>query len=77
MTYSNPTRRGFITTSLCSPFLVSAAAAQDRPNVIVIVLDDLGCHDLGYLGAADLKTPNDSSHLRTPEASGSRRVSLV
>jgi arylsulfatase A-like enzyme len=25
---------------------------------LVIVLDDLGCHDLGYLGAAGLKTPN-------------------
>lgn len=29
-----------------------------RPNVLVIVLDDLGCHDLGFLGATDLKTPN-------------------
>ncbi len=28
------------------------------PNILVIVPDDLGCHDLGYLGASDLKTPN-------------------
>ncbi len=28
------------------------------PNVIVILLDDLGCRDLGVYGAADLKTPN-------------------
>ncbi len=40
------------------------AAAQARPadspepNVIVILFDDLGVHDLGYLGASDLKTPN-------------------
>ena len=33
-------------------------AIADRPDVVVIVLDDLGCHDLGYLGADDLKTPN-------------------
>jgi arylsulfatase A-like enzyme len=27
----------------------------------VVVLDDLGCHDLGYLGASDLKTPHIDS----------------
>ena len=53
----NTTRRNFIAGSLLSP-LVSAAATPDRPNVLVVVLDDLGCHDLGYLGAADLKTPH-------------------
>lgn len=56
----NTTRRGFIAGSLASP-LLKAAAAPDRPNVLVIVLDDLGCHDLGYLGATDLKTPNIDS----------------
>jgi arylsulfatase A-like enzyme len=35
-----------------------ASAAAPRPNVLVVVLDDLGSHDLGYLGAADLKTPH-------------------
>src|ERR1043166_6790058 len=29
-----------------------------RPNVIIFLMDDLGCHDLGCLGASDLKTPN-------------------
>ena len=29
-----------------------------RPNVLVILFDDLGVQDLGYLGAGDLKTPN-------------------
>lgn len=29
-----------------------------KPNVLVILFDDLGVHDLGYLGASDLKTPN-------------------
>jgi len=51
----NTTRRSSIAGSMASPLLRSAAA-EDRPNVLVVVLDDLGCHDLGYLGAADLKT---------------------
>lgn len=33
-------------------------ADSSKPNVIVILFDDLGVHDLGYLGASDLKTPN-------------------
>jgi len=42
---------------------MSAAATQSsagsgKPNVIVIVADDLGCTDLGCYGAADLKTPH-------------------
>ncbi|HWD00765.1 MAG TPA: sulfatase-like hydrolase/transferase [Candidatus Sulfopaludibacter sp.] len=51
------TRRNFLAASLASP-LLTAADAPDRPNVLVIVLDDLGVHDMGFLGAADLKTPN-------------------
>ncbi|MGA2114685.1 MAG: hypothetical protein ABSH56_08050 [Bryobacteraceae bacterium] len=51
------TGRDFISVSLVSPLLASAAA-PGRPNVLVVVLDDLGCHDLGYLGADDLRTPN-------------------
>lgn len=34
------------------------ASAGNRPNVMVIILDDLGCTDLGYLGATDMKTPH-------------------
>src|SRR5208337_1389422 len=55
----NTTRRRFIAGSLAAPLVSSAAV--DRPNVLVVVLDDLGCHDLVYLGAADLKTPNIDS----------------
>src|ERR1700756_5009077 len=44
----------------------TAAAAQAllpaqttrRPNVVLFLADDLGCHDLGAWGATDLKTPN-------------------
>src|SRR5438270_8477140 len=33
-------------------------AATRRPNVVLFLADDLGCHDIGAWGAADLKTPN-------------------
>ncbi len=42
----------------------ATAAAQTRgagarkPNVVLFLADDLGCHDLGCWGATDLKTPN-------------------
>src|SRR5580765_6971253 len=29
-----------------------------RPNIVLFLADDLGCHDLGAWGAADLQTPN-------------------
>ncbi len=32
-----------------------------KPNVLVILMDDLGCYDLGCWGAKDLKTPNIDS----------------
>jgi len=61
-------RREFFATAAAPAFL--SAAASRRPNFIVIVADDLGCHDLGCLGAADLKTP----HLDALAASGARFV---
>ena len=33
-------------------------AAPARPNIVLFLADDLGCHDLGAWGATDLKTPN-------------------
>ncbi len=55
------TRRSLLATataSVTAPAILSAQSRQDRPNILVIALDDLGCTDLGYLGATDLKTPH-------------------
>jgi len=41
------------------------APRNRKPNVIVILMDDLGCRDLGVYGAADLKTPNIDSIARS------------
>jgi arylsulfatase A-like enzyme len=52
-------RRTFLSSASVA---AASATAQTRggrkPNVIVFLADDLGLHDLGCLGAADLKTPN-------------------
>jgi arylsulfatase A-like enzyme len=61
-------RREFIAAG-AAPALLTAAVSR-RPNFILIVADDLGCHDLGCLGAADLKTP----HIDALAASGARFV---
>jgi len=50
------TRRSLIGGALATT--QARPADPSKPNVIVILFDDLGVHDLGYLGASDLKTPN-------------------
>ena len=36
----------------------SLVLAAERPNVLVIMADDLGYHDLGFQGSEHIKTPN-------------------
>ena len=48
--------------------LALLAAASDRPNIVLIVADDLGYGDLGCFGAADMRTP----HLDNLAATGQR-----
>ena len=38
--------------------LLAASAHADPPNVIVIVVDDLGYSDVGFNGGTQIKTPN-------------------
>ena len=56
----------FITLALAFSFL--SADASDRPNVLLIVADDLGYHDVGFQGSKEIPTP----HLDRLAASGVR-----
>ncbi|MCM2369829.1 sulfatase-like hydrolase/transferase [Aporhodopirellula aestuarii] len=43
----------FLATTACS-----VCSADDRPNIIVIMADDMGYADAGFTGATDIQTPN-------------------
>jgi len=44
---------------LLLPLLIgSTATARQKPNIIVLLIDDAGYADFGFMGSKDLKTPN-------------------
>lgn len=49
-------------------FYTSVLLAQQKPNILVILTDDQGYHDVSYYGTGDLKTP----HIDALVASGMR-----
>ncbi len=51
-------RRALLGSAAVTAGLAQQRPATSKPNVIVILFDDLGVTDQGYLGATDLKTPN-------------------
>jgi arylsulfatase A-like enzyme len=53
-------RRGFLSGSAAAAAQAvqrPSSSAGRRPNIILFLADDLGCHDLGAWGATDLRTP--------------------
>jgi arylsulfatase A-like enzyme len=48
-------RRNFLMSASCAAV---AAAADRKPNIVLIVLDDLGSGDLGCYGQRHIRTPN-------------------
>ena len=49
--------RYFFCIALCLAFLSTAFADQDRPNVVLILIDDMGLHDLSIEGSTFYESP--------------------
>lgn len=49
---------GFLGLAVMSNFAVSAQSEVKRPNIIHILMDDVGYDDLSCFGSLDIKTPN-------------------
>jgi len=60
--------RSFLLACVCWIATLAAAHAQAtppaRPNVVLIITDDMGWADLGSYGATDVRTPNIDSLAR-------------
>ena len=50
-------KRPSLLLSLTASLLAASSLAADRPNVVVVLVDDLGATDLGCTGSTGYRTP--------------------
>src|SRR5215207_8871950 len=50
--------RRLMILSALALFWAAPTAAQTKPNVVLVVMDDVGYGDYGAYGAPDVRTPN-------------------
>jgi arylsulfatase A-like enzyme len=48
----------FFALLLSAPVFVSAQQKSKQPNILLILADDLGYHDVSYYNTPDIRTPN-------------------
>src|SRR5260370_1172935 len=51
-------RRAFLSSAAAASAMAQTRGQARKPNFVIFLADDLGCHDIGAWGATDLKTPN-------------------